>query len=69
VTHLALVAARGRRHLLVTKDVRADRASAFISELDGPQRKDELARMLGDEGGSEERALVERLLKSATQGD
>jgi DNA repair protein RecN (Recombination protein N) len=66
VSHLPLVAARGDRHLLVTKAVGDDSAAAGIEELQGQRRKEELARMLGDEGGAEEHALVERLLKAGS---
>jgi DNA repair protein RecN (Recombination protein N) len=47
VTHLPQVAAFADRHLAVRKKVRGGRTNTEIEALDGKQRIDELARMLG----------------------
>ncbi|MGH7457534.1 MAG: DNA repair protein RecN [Longimicrobiaceae bacterium] len=52
VTHLAQIAARAHRHLLVSKDDSRGVASASVRELGGEERVEELARMLGGDAGS-----------------
>ena len=47
ITHLPQVAAQGRQHYVVTKEVRAGRTSAGIEPVIGEARTEELARMLG----------------------
>lgn len=47
VTHLAPIAARANRHLLVAKAVRGGRTRAGVSVLTGADRVEEIARMLG----------------------
>jgi DNA repair protein RecN (Recombination protein N) len=53
VTHLAQVAARAHHHLRVAKSVRGGRTRATVAALDGGERVDEIARMLGGEPPSE----------------
>jgi DNA repair protein RecN (Recombination protein N) len=48
ITHLAQIAARGARHLKVVKRPRKGVATAEVEVLDGTQRVDEVARLLGD---------------------
>lgn len=47
ITHLPQVAARGKRHHVVTKTLRAGRTATAIEPVDGDDRVSELARMLG----------------------
>ena len=47
ITHLASIAARGKTHLKVRKTTEHDRTATHVDRLDGNQRVDEVARMLG----------------------
>jgi len=47
VTHLAQVAAQGHAHLRVVKSSDDQRTQIAVENLDGPNRRDEIARMLG----------------------
>ena len=47
VTHLAQVAAKGQSHLLVSKTVSRKQVTTSIDTLEGEERKQELARMVG----------------------
>jgi DNA repair protein RecN (Recombination protein N) len=49
VTHLAPIAARATAHLRVSKSVRAGRTRTVIDALQGEERVEEIARMLGGE--------------------
>jgi DNA repair protein RecN (Recombination protein N) len=49
VTHLAPIAARADHHLAVSKSVRAGRTRATVRAVAGPERVEEIARMLGGE--------------------
>ncbi|MBX6376107.1 MAG: DNA repair protein RecN, partial [Acetobacteraceae bacterium] len=49
VTHSPQVAARGDRHFRVAKTVRGERAATLVQPLDGPARREEIARMLAGE--------------------
>ncbi|MBW8267880.1 DNA repair protein RecN [Caldovatus aquaticus] len=49
VTHSPQVAARGERHFRVAKAVRGGRAATLVQPLDGPARREEIARMLAGE--------------------
>ncbi|MBT5110595.1 MAG: DNA repair protein RecN [Rhodospirillaceae bacterium] len=63
VTHSPQVAARGRDHLRVRKSDDTDRAITMVEPLDGPQRKEEIARMLsGAKVTDEARAAADRLI-------
>jgi DNA repair protein RecN (Recombination protein N) len=47
ITHLPQVAARADHHLAVVKRVESDRTFAEVRELDGEERRREVAAMLG----------------------
>lgn len=47
VTHLAPIAARAAHHLRVAKTVRAGRTRVAVAPLEGDERVEEIARMLG----------------------
>ncbi|MDP8236419.1 MAG: DNA repair protein RecN [Candidatus Erginobacter occultus] len=47
ITHLPQVAVHGRRHLVVSKEVRSGRTVTGISSVEGESRVEEIARMLG----------------------
>ena len=49
VTHLAQVAAFGERHFNVSKDIVGERTETLVRCLDGTERTQEIARMLGGE--------------------
>jgi DNA repair protein RecN (Recombination protein N) len=53
VTHLAPIAARARRHVRVSKTVRAGRTRAVATVLSGDERVKEIARMLAGDAASE----------------
>lgn len=48
ITHLAQIAARAARHLVVSKQARGGLATSDVSEVAGEARVEEVARMLGD---------------------
>jgi DNA repair protein RecN (Recombination protein N) len=53
ITHLPTVAARGRDHLKVRKDVAGGRTAVAVAGLTGEERVEEIARLLGgDDAGS-----------------
>lgn len=47
ITHLPQIAAYGAAHLQITKQVRRDRSVTEVARLTGPDREQELARMIG----------------------
>jgi DNA repair protein RecN (Recombination protein N) len=61
ITHLPQIAARGDRHLRISKATRAGIATSDVARLHGEDRVMELARMLGGDGEAE-RALARALL-------
>ena len=66
VTHLPQVAAQGHAHYRVSKAERAGMTQSAVQLLDGKQREEELARMLGGvEVSKEARAAAKRLLQDA----
>jgi DNA repair protein RecN (Recombination protein N) len=68
VTHAPQVAARARRHYLVSKDTLAKgkRVATRVDALAPERRREEIARMLaGAEITAEARAAAERLIKAA----
>ncbi|PIE76159.1 hypothetical protein CSA17_03685 [bacterium DOLJORAL78_65_58] len=70
ITHLPTVAAHGRDHLKVTKQVTGGRTSVLVRRLDGEDRIEELARLLGGESGTggdraAQRAYARQLLREA----
>ena len=62
ITHLPVVAARGHHHLVALKSVSGGRTAVVYEPVAGDGRRHEIARMLGDTGGAEEAALVDKLL-------
>ena len=52
VTHLAQVAACAHRHLVVSKQARADGVRSAVAPVEGPARVAELARMAGGDARS-----------------
>jgi DNA repair protein RecN (Recombination protein N) len=67
ITHMAQIAARGKRHLVVRKKSAAGRTVTNVSDLDGEKRLGEIARMLGGDDSARRVALAEELL--STQGE
>jgi DNA repair protein RecN (Recombination protein N) len=68
VTHAPQVAARAKRHYLITKDTLAKgkRVATRVVELEAERRREEIARMLaGAEITAEARAAAERLIRAA----
>ena len=64
VTHSPQVAARGAKHLSVSKQVKAGRAETRVTPLDAPARREELARMLAGERVTDAaRAAADSLLE------
>jgi DNA repair protein RecN (Recombination protein N) len=53
ITHLPQIASRASAHLFVEKIQNAGRAAARVRRLDGDDRVEELARMLGGDPDSE----------------
>ncbi|MDA0321956.1 MAG: DNA repair protein RecN [Verrucomicrobia bacterium] len=63
ITHLPQVAAHGRTHFKVTKEVAKGRTFTTIRVLDDSERTEEIARMLGDESSATARQHAEELLE------
>lgn len=53
ITHLPTVAARGGRHLTVAKEVKGGRTSLRVRQVEGEDRLQEIARLLGGRKGEE----------------
>ncbi|MGE0725839.1 MAG: DNA repair protein RecN [Alphaproteobacteria bacterium] len=69
VTHSPQVAARGDRQWQVRKDTREGRASTSVADLDAPERREEIARMLSGAKVTEAaRAAADSLLDSGRNG-
>ena len=64
ITHLPQVAAQGLSHFSVEKVVKHDRTLTLLTQLEGPGRQKELARMLGGQTAAS-LALAKSLLKEA----
>jgi DNA repair protein RecN (Recombination protein N) len=65
VTHLPQVAAQGHAHYRVSKAEHSGMTQSAVQRLDGKQREEELARMLGGvEVSKEARAAARRLLQN-----
>ncbi len=47
ITHLPQIAAYGTDHFRITKSIRRDRTVTEVTRLDGPDREQEMARMIG----------------------
>jgi DNA repair protein RecN (Recombination protein N) len=70
ITHLPQIAARGHRHILVSKGARGGVTTADVSVLAGDARVTEIARMLGGDPESDvSRAHARELLESASASD
>lgn len=67
ISHLPQIAAFGRAHLSVRKQVSQGRTSTVLTPLDAAGRLEEMTRMLGGQGQSAQRHAQE-LLDSAQQG-
>ncbi len=66
VTHSPQVAARGGAHLLVSKQAGRGRTATRVDQLEAPQRREEIARMLAGETVTEAaRAAADDLLGAA----
>jgi DNA repair protein RecN (Recombination protein N) len=66
VTHSPQVAARGGAHLLVSKQAARGRTATRVDQLETPQRREEIARMLAGETVTEAaRAAADDLLGAA----
>jgi DNA repair protein RecN (Recombination protein N) len=66
VTHLAQVAAQGRRHYAISKSVKSGATFTRVGILDAKRRIEEIARMIGGEQiTSATTALAKDLLKSS----
>jgi len=63
ITHLPQVAAKAAHHVKILKQVRGERTIASARVLEGRERVDEIARMLGGKGGLRE-DLAEELLEN-----
>ncbi len=64
VTHSPQVAARGDAHLQVAKQAAAGRVRTLVAPLDGPARREEIARMLAGETVTDAaRAAADSLLR------
>jgi DNA repair protein RecN (Recombination protein N) len=69
ITHLPQIAAAGRRHFRVAKDVENGRTQARMEPLSGAAREEEIIRMLGSDAGSAvAREHARELLAQASQG-
>lgn len=66
ISHLPVVAARARQHLVAKKLVTGGRTSVRLETADAAERKRELMRMVGGGGGVETEALAEKLLAQVT---
>jgi len=47
ITHLPQIAACGRSHVRIAKSIRGDRTITKVTHVEGPEREQELARMIG----------------------
>ena len=66
ITHLAQIAAYGDDHFRVEKQVEEGRTATRVRPLDGAERREEIARMLGGARvTAKSRAHADELLKEA----
>ncbi|MEX2177963.1 MAG: DNA repair protein RecN [Gemmatimonadaceae bacterium] len=69
ITHLPQIASRGHRHIVVTKGAREGVTTADVTTLEGADRVNEIARMLGgDPESATSRAHAAELLAEAGKG-
>jgi len=62
ITHLPIVAAKGRQHLVARKVVEGSKSLVQIESVAGDKRREELVRMLGGTGTKEEYSLIAQML-------
>jgi DNA repair protein RecN (Recombination protein N) len=62
VTHLASIAVRADNHLKVEKKLAGERTVTEVSEIKGPERRQEIARMLAGDSGEVALAHADELL-------
>jgi DNA repair protein RecN (Recombination protein N) len=67
ITHLAQIAARADRHLVVSKKSKGGLATSDVELIHGEDRVTELARMLGDPDAQTARRHALALLGSGTR--
>jgi DNA repair protein RecN (Recombination protein N) len=66
ITHLPQIAARGDRHLVVSKSARGGLTTSDVGVVDGEERRREVARMLGDPDLATALAHAAELLRAAS---
>jgi DNA repair protein RecN (Recombination protein N) len=67
ITHLPQIACYGDRHLTVRKEVIGDRTQTSVRPMEGPERLEEIAEMIGGQRITETtRAQARELLEAAT---
>jgi DNA repair protein RecN (Recombination protein N) len=67
ITHLPQIASYADRHLTVRKDVAAGKTQTTVLRMDGPERLEELAEMIGGQRITDTtRAQAKELLEAAT---
>jgi DNA repair protein RecN (Recombination protein N) len=63
ITHMPQIAARGKSHLVVQKEIDGDRTRVRVRAAEGDERTREIARMLGGDDGNDRRlALAAEML-------
>jgi DNA repair protein RecN (Recombination protein N) len=68
ITHLPQIAARGHRHILVSKGARAGVTTADVALLNDAERVTEVARMLGgDPESATSQAHAAELIQEASR--
>ena len=68
ITHLPQIASYGDRHLTVRKEVTGDRTETKVRAMEGPERLQELAEMIGGQRITDTtRAQAQELLDTAVQ--
>ena len=68
ISHLAAVAVRAGEHLLVSKQTSRNRTSVSIEQLDEEGKRQELARMVGVDGGKGTLKMVDELISDSRRG-
>jgi DNA repair protein RecN (Recombination protein N) len=66
ITHLPQIAARGDRHLVVSKSARGGLTTSDVGVVEGEERRREVARMLGDPDLATALAHAAELLRTAS---
>lgn len=68
ITHLPQIASRADRNLRVNKQDRNGRLLSDVTVLEGKDREEELARMLGGEDAAASKRFAREMLKNAKKG-